>query len=105
MISPAVNLTGAEPANPLVFVSVYCTYKVAGSEPLAASNLITLAFILEVAPVNSNPTKVEVSAGNAFDGSLVSNFTNSACLSTLGPPGFTAAPSLNIFLPNLAISS
>ena len=70
MISPAVNLTGAEPANPLVFVSVYCTYKVAGSEPLAVSNLITLALILEVAPVNSNPSKVEVSVGKVFTGHL-----------------------------------
>ena len=103
IFSPAVNLTGVVPDKPLVSVSVYCTYIVAGSLPVATSTLTTLAFILEVAPVNSNPIKVEVSVGNAFV--VVFNLTNSKELFIVGPPGFTAAPSLNTLRPNLATSS
>ena len=64
MFSPAVNLTTDVPESKLSVVLVYCTYKVAGSDPLAGSTLSTLPFTLEVAPVNSIPIKVDVSAGN-----------------------------------------
>ena len=103
IFSPAVNLTTDVPDNPLVSVSVYCTYKVAGSDPLAVSTLTTLPFTLEVAPVSSNPIKVDVSVGKLFV--VVFNLTNSKELFIVGPPGLTAAPSLNTLRPNLATSS
>ena len=101
MFSPAVNLTTDVPDNPLVSVSVYCTYKVAGSDPLAVSTLTTLPFTLEVAPVNSIP--INDIAGKLFV--VVFNLTNSKELFIVGPPGLTAAPSLNTLRPNLATSS
>ena len=103
MFSPAVNLTTDVPESKLSVVLVYCTYKVAGSDPLAGSTLSTLPFTLEVAPVSSIPIKVEISAGNWFV--AVFNLTNSKELFTVGPPGLTAAPSLNTLRPNLATSS
>ena len=115
MFSPGVNLTGAVPPKPLVLVSVYCTKIVAGSpvaETLASNSakevsvtacatLITRALILDVAPVNSNPTS-EVTWSSVI---VLDNLTNSYELSIVGPPGLTAAPSLNTCLPSLASSS
>ena len=101
MFSPAVNLTTDVPESKLSVVLVYCTYKVAGSDPLAGSTLSTLPFTLEVAPVNSIP--INDIAGKLFV--VVFNLTNSKELFIVGPPGLTAAPSLNTLRPNLATSS
>ena len=85
IFSPAVNLTTDVPESKLSVVLVYCTYKVAGSDPLAVSTLTTLPFTLEVAPVNSNPIKVDVSVGKLFV--VVFNLTNSKELFIVGRLG------------------
>lgn len=100
MFSPADTLTAVVPESPVGALK-YWTYRVSGSEPLAATTCKTLKLTADVLPVKVTPINVEVSVGKALV--VVSNLINSYFWFILAPPGLTTAPSLNILLPNLVI--
>ena len=93
--SEGLSRTGVAPVVPLK-VLVYVTNKVAGSDPEAAADEITLILIPEFWPVKVSFISVP-SVGRAFV--VVSSLTNSTRSSKVAPPGTTDAPSLKIFLP------